>query len=882
MLLGAATIVSCNKFDLNYDEAERTKQAQEAQDIKDNAKKILGDIDPNQNWNSINSATITVTADANLHDIAKVQILTESPIMNDDSKVLAEADVQKGQTVELSYDAPSHYQRLIAACIDSKGRYYLQGFETGTASVSFQNGNVVRSARRANAADYPDSKFFKLDPLYMTNTYNALRTTYVTHAYNTHNTTNLNIVSKANLSKWNNSGWEQDRLWVPTNNNSTGTTWVINNQIKREVDDFTEQEKTDLQDIFGDFLVSGDQSETWGRKDNRKMVMASKTFQFYNNQLTSDGETPITVTPVFMPSSENGSCHLYYYYYNPNDVPLGMSEADYIKTLPKFKGLELWTAKSQQNERYNNGELIKTCEFLLPFYGEPADLTAKPLHANTFGTFSNKIYRIRNGRALDGEDYYMIYNPSVSNDMINERAFINDSHTKLATKYADDAVNIDYQLWQIFTTNTGKKLLYNLGGKVFFVIHDKSRWESSFSNILSVVQDSYLDFEEAGGDNTYYFKRAGEQKGLGSDLGIKGNKSIFTDKTSSTGDNFKWILEEYTGNGASSPVDDAILDDLTAATNATPALAIPKGYRIGFMLRKMKNTSTYIDGLRAITDCGHGCCYGYGNLNTEINTLVGHFESSVSKFSMEAEDPRCCYIQANGKTYIGFEDGCDCTFNDFILEVGGYDQTMLTEAPANTEEKGSGIETEDIYNDNEIEGIAYTMCFEDRPKTADYDLNDVVLRCSRKDKTTLILSLVATGALDNVRIMGAEGWKYNGKEVHELFGAVDSEGNNHFVNTEKGGNVKDAISAEVTVSENLSIPDYLKNISIINMSTERSIELPKKTGEPPYAIIVPGIFEYPLERVCINDAYLKFKNWAQDMTTHTDWYTEPESEKVYE
>jgi hypothetical protein len=157
----------------------------------------------------------------------------------------------------------------------------------------------------------------------------------------------------------------------------------------------------------------------------------------------------------------------------------------------------------------------------------------------------------------------------------------------------------------------------------------------------------------------------------------------------------------------------------------------------------------------------------------------------------------------------------------------------------------------------------------------------VVLRCTRKNSTTLILSIVATGAQDNVYIHGATGWAHNDKEVHELFGAVDSEGKNQFVNTEKGGNVREAVTAEVTVSESLSIPSFLKNIFIENRSTGKVVKVPE-TGQPPFAVIVPEVFKYPLERVCINNAYLKFKNWAQDMITDKDWYTEPETGKVYE
>ena len=207
------------------------------------------------------------------------------------------------------------------------------------------------------------------------------------------------------------------------------------------------------------------------------------------------------------------------------------------------------------------------------------------------------------------------------------------------------------------------------------------------------------------------------------------------------------------------------------------------------------------------------------------------------------------------------EEGADCNFSDMLIEIGG------------------GLNVIDETPNPEAE--VYTMCFEDRPNTADYDLNDVVLRCSRKDKTTLILSIVATGAQDNVYIHGATGWAHNDKEVHELFGAVDSEGKNQFVNTEKGGNVREAITAEVTVSESLSIPSFLKNIFIENRSTGKVVKVPE-TGQPPFAVIVPEVFKYPLERVCINNAYLKFKNWAQDIITDKDWYTEPETGKVYE
>ena len=108
-LLCALGMSGCMKHDIH--------EIQEAA-IKDNAKKVFGDIDASQDWNSISSHAVTVTANANLRDVVKVQILTESPYLNPHATVLNEVEVTKGQTVALRYDAPNVYSRLIAACVD--------------------------------------------------------------------------------------------------------------------------------------------------------------------------------------------------------------------------------------------------------------------------------------------------------------------------------------------------------------------------------------------------------------------------------------------------------------------------------------------------------------------------------------------------------------------------------------------------------------------------------------------------------------------------------------------------------------------------------------------------------------------------------------------
>lgn len=665
MLLGATAIVSCNKFDLNYDEARQAEEAKETQEIKENAAKIFGDIDPRQDWNSINSGTVSVTANANLDDVVKVQILTEAPFLNNEAKVLSEANVKKGGQVTLTYDAPNAYKQLVAACVDSKGVYYIQVFDVGQTNVSFAQTTKASSPRRALANEAPDFTSLKL---------NAPQ-----KSINTRRTES----TEAKFSMYKDSKWS-DQMWIIADGQTFSNGWKMDmpkrnekpqdvagrGVIYRDIDGFADGELANVEYIMNSLFVKYADKDKKVRKNNAASVRNSAYNVSGFNYFETDGVNPVTLIPIQAYTDDFKQNHLFYYYYKPEDVlASGMDEVEYIKQLPKYMAIQV--ERIQKTTEKDAGTYFRRQEFLLPFY---------------------------------------------KNDPVE-------------------------------------------------------------------------------GDNEA--------------------SAIF-----------------------------------------------PKGYKVGFLNLKTVNVGTY-----NITDEKYGCTYGDGRLNNEINHY-GSFKSAMDtslggkyEGGMTWTDPRIAIFTANGKTYMCLEEGADCNFSDMLIEIGG------------------GLNVIDETPNPEAE--VYTMCFEDRPNIADYDLNDVVLRCSRKDKTTLILSIVATGAQDNVYIHGATGWAHNDKEVHELFGAVDSEGKNQFVNTEKGGIAREAVTAEVTVSESLSIPSFLKNIFIENRSTGKIVKVPE-TGQPPFAVIVPEVFKYPLERVCINNAYLKFKNWAQDVITDKDWYTEPETGKVYE
>ena len=331
--------------------------------------------------------------------------------------------------------------------------------------------------------------------------------------------------------------------------------------------------------------------------------------------------------------------------------------------------------------------------------------------------------------------------------------------------------------------------------------------------------------------------------------------------------NDKEYLLPYYGNGA-----------IEGGNKAIESLSIPKGYLIGFMNQKAKDESINL----AI----NGCTYGFGPLNKENNHLIGHYFSAIDKTvsqqatkvwtnngqeqtstsayyglatdGMTWESPRIGIFSANKKTFLCFEDGSDCNFSDMILEIN------------------SGVEIN--YDPIEPQAASYVMCFEDEPEIADYDMNDVVLRGIRLNDEQIEITLIACGANDELDIKGLQNTQRLGKkEVHKFFGVTPGEA---FINTVKGEKYFTPVSEVFNIDKNISVEDFLKTVSIYNRKTGKTISMPKD-GEPPYAIVVPLNFRYPVERCSIISAYPDFVKWAQNRNEATDWYLNGVENRLY-
>lgn len=270
----------------------------------------------------------------------------------------------------------------------------------------------------------------------------------------------------------------------------------------------------------------------------------------------------------------------------------------------------------------------------------------------------------------------------------------------------------------------------------------------------------------------------------------------------------------------------------------------PTGYKIGFMVR----AKTTAEGGKK-----QGELYGDGRLNNYINSYSKcNFKSS----NLGEDGPRAAWLTVNGRMLLCLESGTDTDFNDIIIEVEGgvEDITVIPDLPQNF----------------------YTFCFEDT-QLGDYDMNDVVIRGTRISDTKVEYSIVACGAFDKLLVKNIDGTVINGNtEIHQLFGAPAGT----YINTVKGQTEYAPVTDQVTVSKDFSFLNESTQPYIYDITTGLTVKL-SRTGEDPHGIMVPYEFCWPLERVCIKNAYPLFNNWGANSVTSTDWYKFPNSDLVF-
>ena len=383
-------------------------------------------------------------------------------------------------------------------------------------------------------------------------------------------------------------------MWQPTGSISSNGWTMTNSAIYRDARALSDEEISALEDIFNVTLYRYVNGKA---RNNLPFINQSDIVQLYGNHLVSNGKTALTLCPVQLASTEAYWCSIYYYYYRTEDIPVGTTEADYIKTLPKFKAIDVnaerqaFSASTGVAVNAADMNFRRLHEYLLPFYGNVSEFSLLPasLLSNGYKT-DGKFYRIYN---YTDKAYHYITNGGSEDDL--KGAYIE---------------NVEEQLWQIFENHTeGTVMFYNVGSKKFLYCENK-RPEIKDIDVNSLEKYNFYisdgDRNPTESRTKVYIYSFNHANCIKSDAGVKLGLGQQTKNQYR-----EWTFEEYTASTAT-PISDFVLpaylypSDHMIPPSTTPSAIIPEGYRIGFMIRK--NGGEGINEKTA-TD-KQGCLYG--------------------------------------------------------------------------------------------------------------------------------------------------------------------------------------------------------------------------------------------------------------------------------
>lgn len=261
--------------------------------------------------------------------------------------------------------------------------------------------------------------------------------------------------------------------------------------------------------------------------------------------------------------------------------------------------------------------------------------------------------------------------------------------------------------------------------------------------------------------------------------------------------------------------------------------------------------------------------YSLPELNKRINHLDGNSDNSATYDSNRGAVKAAAWT-FNGQTFLGFEDGgADEDLNDIVFWVQG--QYKAPEPP---------IVVPDPDPLPEPDPESWVIACEDLGNTDDIDFNDVVFSVSHVagSTTATVTPLAAGGVLPSHIYYGTQDLG----EIHELINPNakpnTTNGQYSMINTYSKGTPGKAIT--ITVPATYSVANHGFSIHV-NKSKDAAVTLTSGTvGEAPQMLLLPGTWQWPLERTLINEAYPKFGEWSKESNQNIDWYNTVVSDKV--
>ena len=478
------------------------------EEIDANVAKVFGTtFSANQDWSSTKKYTVSVTADAPMADVAKVQILTEAPYFNEDARVLNDVTTSKGQSVSLTYDCPSEYTELVAACVDSKGIYYVAGFKPGDSSVNFTKAAQSRTRAVYDLPELPAASGLKMKFKNSYLTYNAMRARMAGQEG-----------EDAKIDPWKNSNWDNERVWMLDNAGGNSTWNVTKSAVYRTVS-MTDAEKAGLETILS--ALGGKKAQDKNYKEmNLETIRNSPVYQLTKNYLVADGKAPITVTPVLLLSTNIDNTSLYYYYFNPSELE-GKSEEEqiiFLKNLPKFKCVD---SKQTRTASGNQGkDFFKVHEYVMPYFGdvkpdETGEVTAQG-YIFPEGTYIGFMLRVTTNGWSDSF--------STDNDINKGTGYKNKSYSQNTNGevYADGRLNEQINQFPIFdqaVTDKGMLLndpraaIFGANQRAYLMFEDGS--DVNFADMIVEINGGLKEVDAAQQINNNVYTFCFEDRNLG-------------------------------------------------------------------------------------------------------------------------------------------------------------------------------------------------------------------------------------------------------------------------------------------------------------------------------------------------------------------------------
>lgn len=281
-----------------------------------------------------------------------------------------------------------------------------------------------------------------------------------------------------------------------------------------------------------------------------------------------------------------------------------------------------------------------------------------------------------------------------------------------------------------------------------------------------------------------------------------------------------------------------------------------------------------------------------GKNNISFNYLGD--DSAPALFSANEMLLYCASITVNNQSKIFIErniistpTGTNQTHEDYekmllnaagsVAKVGEAPVTILpskeTTDIAQADCIGNGNKPTTTPEPDPTPAQTYTYAFEDLDKLGgDYDMNDVVLKCTGPTDGKITIRLVAVGAAKNLRAFFNKKPLFNGQEVHAALGVEAGT----ITNTSSDYTIVDNVVEEtITVEDGFLFTDDADIYIVDEKGRESHIPNFDKSftkGGAPYAICVPYDWKYPREFISIITAYPPFVYWAGDVNEQ-DWYT---------